>query len=125
MRFTNVTYKEQRLLDLSTVKNIISMLETRMTEAAVSTWIEIPYILESGSFMIRSPSTGDDQGKDDHTKEYDYFDTREPKLEFSEEANSEVIYSDDCHQDDCNIQCRARPWPIILDIVEPILNHES
>lgn len=55
------------------------------------------YIVKAACFMIRSSSTCDDHGEDNHTEKYDNFDAREPKLEFSEEGNAEVIYGDDCY----------------------------
>jgi hypothetical protein len=74
--------------------------------------------------MIGSSSTCDDHGENNKTEKDENFDAREPKLEFSEEGNAEVIDGDDCYQEYCDIQRWTRPWPIIVDLVEPKLDYE-
>lgn len=71
------------------------------------------------TIMIRAATQSKDEGKENKCDDNDNLETRKPELELPEEANSEVVDTDDNHQEYGN----ENTWIDVLSRY-PILNNQ-
>jgi hypothetical protein len=76
--------------------------------------------------VVARTSCCSDQSKDDQTDHDQNLGAAEPKLEFSEEPNAEVVNCDDCSQEKRYIESRVCAWAIMLScLIKPEPYDES